>query len=343
MSEAPILERPAGSGPRSAEIGEHGVVAVSTTIEAIVVRGVDGATARLAGPDAGDVLTEAAPGGLSVRTASVGGRRASEEGRGWLAGVLAFGFGRSARTIEVEVPRGCRLEARTASGAVVVDGVRGGVSVETVSGDVTIRDAAGDTRVTTASGQVSIGGPDVLAATVHTASGDIEVVAGRIRTLALSSMSGRVRAAGLADPALDGTVSTASGTVMLGLDGDLAVVVRTVSGRTRSTHPGATPGDRGPGWVLGRGTARLAVSTISGAVELLEPARTAHRSGPPGEMAPAAPENAATPAAPPQGELPAPTADPDLDVLRALERGEISVDEAARRLEGLASGRDSDG
>ena len=338
MKDARTLERPAGRGPRAHEIGAHGVVAISTTSDTIVVRSVDGTTARLVGPDDADVQTEATPGRFVVRTRSAPDWPTAGSGRSWLGNVLSFG--RGARTIELEVPGDARLEVNTASGAVQISGIRGGIAVHTASGDVTAEDAAGELRVATASGRVSLAGPGRLAATVRTASGDVGIAAGLITGLTLSTMSGRVEAAGAVDPGLDGSVSTASGTVRLALDGGVTVAVRTVSGRARATHPAATPGDRGPGWVLGDGMARVAVSTISGSIHLDGP-RTGAAGAPTVVGLPASPAGVpASPADVPTGPAPA---DATLEVLRALERGEISVDEAARRLEGRDPEDRSDG
>jgi Toastrack DUF4097 len=385
MSEARTLERPADSGPSEHEIGEHGVVTVSTTLDGIVVRGVDGTSARLIGSDSADVFTEAALGRFSIRTAAAPDWPATGGGRSWLGTVLALGFTRASRTIELEVPRGCRVEASTASGNVTIREMDGEMAVNTASGTVRAQDVTGDARIRTASGDVSIASADRLAATIRTVSGDVEVAAGCLDGLDLSTVSGRVDVTGAIEPSVDGRISTASGRVALALSGDVTVAIRTVSGRTGARHPGAAPRESGLGWVLGQGTARVSVSTISGAISLREPgaepptrAAAGHASGPatpaqgrPGVTAepgfpagdPGAADTAGVPgaenAAAEPGHAAAATGDPGeptagegspapapdeatLDVLRALERGEIDVDEAARRLETGAHGSDSD-
>jgi len=341
MKEPRTIERPAGSGPRAHEIGEHGTVVVSTTLDSIVVRGVAGPLARLVAPDEPGILTEATPGRFVVRTPAAPDWPAAGSGRSWLESVLSLG--RGARTIELEMPRDARLEVNTASGAVHASGIRGGIAVHTASGDVTAEDVGGDLRVATASGRVSLAGPGRLAATVRSVSGSVAVSAGLLAGLTLSTLSGRVEAAGVTDPALDGSVSTASGAVRLALDGGATVVVRTVSGRTRATHPAATAGSRWPGWVIGDGAARLAVSTISGSIHLEGP-RPAAAADTSASAAPDTPRTSAHDTAGAQAPESAPPAltdlpqapvadDPTLEVLRALERGEIGVDEAAHRLE----------
>jgi hypothetical protein len=356
MNEARTLERPADRGPREHEVGEHGIVTVSTTLDSVVVRGVEGTSARLIGPDAADILAEASPGRLTVRTAAAPDWPATGNGHGWLGSLLGFGFGRPGRTIELEVPRGCRVEVSTASGAVDVEGVGGGIAVTTASGDVRAGDVGGDARVRTASGSVAVGGPGRLAATIRTASGDVDVAAGSLAGLDLSTVRGRIAVAGAVEPTVDGRVSTASGRVDLALAGDVTVVLRTVSGRARATHAGAAPGDRGPGWVLGAGTARVAVSTISGGIHLHEhstaggwPGRAADAETgdgtAPGPGRGAAPADGLAGAGEPPAAAGRPVPPPDeatLEVLRALERGEIDVDEAARRLDAGQQGSDSD-
>lgn len=359
MNEARTLESPPGSGPHDHEIGPHGVVAVATALDRVVVRGVEGGTARLVEPAGTDLLTEAAAGRFAVRTPDARAWPAAGDGRGWLGAVLAFGLGHTARTIELEVPHGCGVEVRTASGAVTLIGIDGSATVDSASGDVRLEGAGGETRITTASGRVSLSAPGRLAAAVRTASGDVDVTAGRFAGLALSTMSGRVTIAGSLEPQLDGTVSTASGSVVLAVDGDVTIDVRTVAGRARGTHRAAVSRDRGPGWVLGSGTARLAVSTISGRVDLRERERETAPAGAAAGPAPAAgadahvnaqgtaplPDEAApapdhTPAA---AGAPRPEVDEaTLAILRSVERGDINVDEAARRLEGGQHGSDGD-
>jgi hypothetical protein len=345
MNEARTRERPASSGPREHEIGERGVVTVATTLDGIVVRGVDGASARLVGPDATDVFTEAVAGRFSVRTADAPDWPATGSSRNWLGTVLSFGFTRAGRTIELEVPHGCRVEASSASGSVTIAETGGGIAVNTASGAVRAQQVAGDARIRTASGDVSVTSPDRLTATIRTASGDVEVDARCIAGLDLSTVSGRVDVTGAIEPAVDGRISTASGKVALGLSGGVTVAIRTVSGKARASHPDAAPGEKGPGWVIGDGTARVSVSTISGAIHLRQPGAeqptqtvTEEPSGAAG-AGPAAAD--AMPAAAEEALPPVPD-EATLDVLRALERGEIDVDEAARRLDPGAQGNYSD-
>jgi hypothetical protein len=76
-------------------------------------------------------------------------------------------------------------------------------------------------------------------------------------------------------------------------------------------------------YVIGDGAATLQFSSMSGDVVV----HTARRIAVPPPVAPRAPEPPAPPS-PPLGP------DEQMAVLRALERGEIDVDEASRRLAG---------
>jgi len=108
--------------------------------------------------------------------------------------------------------------------------------------------------------------------------------------------------------------------------GGLTIEVKTISGDVECDHPDRREGDgRRRPLVIGDGSARLAIRSMSGDVEI-----RAGRTGPAAPVPPGAPAPPRTPASPA-----APGDGPDartLSVLEALARGEIDVAEAERRL-----------
>jgi hypothetical protein len=106
----------------------------------------------------------------------------------------------------VTVPRGTRIEGKSASGDVVLENV-GDVSVEVASGNVTARGAG--------------------AVTVDAASGDV-VVDGATGTIDLESRSGDVKAGGLTGGPV--SVKSASGDAVVDLDKPASVTATSKSG-----------------------------------------------------------------------------------------------------------------
>jgi hypothetical protein len=101
----------------------------------------------------------------------------------------------------------------------------------------------------------------------------------------------------------------------LSSDADISVPHRSEGSRDRRRY------------IVGDGAASVLFSSMSGDVAARE-SRRFNDSVPPPPAAPAPPAPPAPPAAP------ALTADEQLEILRALERGEIDVEEANERLAG---------
>jgi Toastrack DUF4097 len=158
---------------------------------------------------------------------------------------LFFGFVHTAGSVEVELPRTCRLEVSTSSGDVSIEGaVRPSepVRVRTSSGDVLIDGGAG-------------------AAVIRTTSGDVRIDGGRLDLLDVETSSGDVRLRAGAEKA---TIETTSGDVhLLGLAGDLSA--DTSSGDVWATWKDLTP------------TASVHISTSSGDVVLRMPTAPPYR------------------------------------------------------------------
>ncbi len=206
--------------------------------------------------------------------------------------------------IHLRWPRGASVRGATVGGEIRIRGCQGTQEATTVAGDATIDHAEGSLAVRTVSGSIAVSG-GALATQTATTSGRVRVEARVLESLHVRSVSGRVAVAGRLMVGRDHRIETLSGDVRITSDG-LRLDARTISGHLvaegearRSTRGATTQ------LVVGDGAAELHVTTVSGDVHL---ASGGTRSTGP---------------------------DPVLEALEALARGDISVEEADRRLEVL--------
>jgi DUF4097 and DUF4098 domain-containing protein YvlB len=211
----------------------------------------------------------------------------------------------------------------------------GSIEVKTMSGDVTAEDIAGDCTVTTGHADVNV--ERMIGALVaNTINGDVEVTHSRLRSAQLHSVDGDVTL----DAALgDGpfAIQTVNGDVDLLLPSGQGAEVffHTANGEFTTHLPTQANKSSRQEWqakVNGGGT-RVEITTVNGDVEISEGHGAAGSDArrPSQPVPPVAP----TPAEPPLPPEPPVSSAQDLettDVLQALERGEISVDEAMERL-----------
>ena len=136
------------------------------------------------------------------------------------------------------------------------------------------------------------------------------VRATRIHDARLESVSGDISITGRLAGDAEHRIGTTSGNLTLRCEGGLRVSMRAVSGTVRSDVALRREDMAGQQvLIVGDGTAKVRFRTVSGDLEIRDPV---------GERLP-------TPADPVSSET--------LALLEALERGEIDVDEATRRLE----------
>jgi hypothetical protein len=156
-----------------------------------------------------------------------------------------------------------------------------------------------------------------------TTSGDLTVEATLVARLGVRTISGDVRVVGRLLVGPRHAVETVSGDLQIETDGGLTV------DSSRALDFGR--GNRGPA-VYGDGAARLLFRSMSG------DQRVRQRGGP--AQPPSAPTSPTRPTSPTPPTTPSAPIDSDarIEILRALERGEIDVDEASRRLEGAHRG-----
>ena len=299
----------------------------------VVVRAVDGETARVRdreGHPLGDRFTiETGDGSLSLR--------APEN----TLGFLDIGFRRKGghADLEVELPRFASIQLETASADVRVDGLKGEGRYRTASGELTFAAVGGSIDIEAVSGDVDVRADAEMSIGCRTVSGEVTVEAPRLTRLQVTTTSGDIRATGQLAGNGPFSLGTVSGDAEITTSSGLEVEAKTVTGDIAT--PERHGRDRIPGrrsFRIGNGRTPLAFKSISGDLTI----RPHGSKGTPDvdlpevELpdVPLAPVSPAAPAAveiDPMAEQR--LADQRLEILRALERGEISVEEATLRLE----------
>jgi hypothetical protein len=243
-------------------------------------------------------------------------------------GALPRLFGGSDVELEVlvEAPHGTDLRLTTVSGDVNVRGLVGEQRYQTVSGDLSIVDGGGVVRVNTVSGDARLRGDESLVVRAESVSGDLAVSAPHLVGVRAQTVSGDVEIEGELEPSGEFRAETVSGDLVVGLIGSATFDVRGLSTDISSDIDHRVEGrhDRRR-LVVGSGVPGFMFSSMSGDLAVRRPRRVGGIPQPP-----AAPSPPPAPAAPRAPMSP----DDQLSVLQALERGEIDIDEATRRLAG---------
>jgi len=356
----------------SHHIGTNGRVSVKTIRGLLRVRGIDGEEARLTvtyriraadhaaaerALETGRVMVDRGPGSLEVETPE----RRLATGLAWL-----FGGARVNADVSLEVPWGTKIRYETMSGAIEAVALVGDQKYRTVAGDIRLWSLGGLVEASSISGSITLDSGGDIRLRANTISGAVRVRARRFYGMAVSTTSGRITVVGALDPAGDYRAESISGGVTLTPLSGLTAELRTVSGSISSEIEHRIEGGRGF-WrsVIGDGRPTFRVNSTSGGLRILaarpgdqvtaatapaeptDPARSTSAGADTGAGA----AQASADAVPDSGlrgtgetwstEEPAEvteTAEPandddELAILQALERGEIGVDEAARRLE----------
>lgn len=260
---------------------------------------------------------EAAPGTLSLGDRNDGNRGFGSISRFFGADTVELDG------VEVEAPAGCRLLVRTVSGDFQASGFRGEQRLRSVSGDLRLVEGRGDVDVESVSGDVTLRAIGAVSLKSNNVSGDLSAEAPTFERLRAQSVSGDISVDGQLVPGTTHTVETVSGDCRLAIAGGATVDVRGLSSDVRSSLPHRIEGtaDRRR-LVVGDGKASVSFNSMSGDLSVVPSRQTAPT---PVRSVPAAAVQAA-PAKP--GE------EQQIEILGALERGEIDVDEAMRRLGG---------
>jgi len=136
-------------------------------------------------------------------------------GSGWVritdgpAGSLRFGpftmrSGGHVPDLEIDVPRGVRISARTLSGDIEAVGVAGPSRWQSASGSVRVGAEGGPLTIETVSGDALVDARAPLAVTARTVSGSVKIRAPRIQALDAATTSGNVTVDAALDPAVGG-------------------------------------------------------------------------------------------------------------------------------------------
>jgi hypothetical protein len=249
--------------------------------------------------------------------------------------------------LDIDLPRTAAVSLRTMSGDVDAQGIGGASRWASASGDLRVTVSAGPVRMESMSGDAILEATAAIALEARTVSGDLRVRAPRLETLDASTTSGDVRIEADLAPGGDHAITSISGDVDIATASPVRLEAQTIAGDVRATGVHATEGGHGRRTlVVGNGSVRLTVRTTSGDVRLRV------QKGPAADGLPASVATVAAADAPPSPAPVAPAGDetqppratePEvdrreaqrLDVLRALERGEMDVETATARLEAL--------
>ena len=309
-------------------VGERGRVSLKVTSGDVRIRGTGGGEAHIratfeisASSDAdADRIFEA----VQLRVNRTSGELSVEEHEGnhSVGSVIGRLFGAGGQyelTVEADVPAAAELQLTAVSSDVDATDLRGEQRYRTVSGDLSVSNGGGSVRLESVSGDATVRAEEALSIQSQGVSGDLNVTVPTLRSLKANTVSGDVEVEAQLAQDGDFRVETVSGDLSVGLVGDATFEIRGLSTDVSSELDHRLEGqvDRRR-LIVGSGGPRLVFNSMSGDVRVRRPRRLS------AEAKPA--ELAAEPtAAEKQSEL---------DILRALERGEIDVDEATRRLAG---------
>ncbi len=353
---------PTSDSVRELPLGPDGDVEILLPSGDIHLRGVAGdrvAVRARGGRDIDEeVAIDASPGRVRIRDVETGYR----------LGPLRVRAHRAA-SLDIDIPRDARVSLRTLSGDVEATGIAADSRWATTSGDLRLAVDGGAVVIESMSGDVTLTATAAIGITARSVSGNLRLRAPLIERLLASTTSGDVRIEASLGAAGSHDVSSVSGDVELATSSPVRLETRTIAGDIRGS--GAHTAEGGGGrrtLVIGNGTVRVAIRTTSGDIRLRagaagdEPVRgddveieppivATERPTPPAAAQPAnspAPSAPATSVEPPTLVAQAEAA-PNLvrgavsaadrreaarlEVLRALERGELDVEAAARRLE----------
>lgn len=235
----------------------------------------------------------------------------------------------------IEVPRDCSVRLSGINPDIEVEGTSG-VNVETVGGDVRVKDISGDCSIRTVSGDIA-GSRLVGILNAHTTSGDTIVTESQLRRFSLHSISGDFSIETSLSLREHYLASTTSGDVRLLLSGDTGVTVlmKTFSGEVVSDLPTEVLKFSKRNWQgrINGGGAQLEMSSMSGDLFIERGAPVADEAV--ADVVAAEQAVAETSTEVVEEDRVAQRGDETGAVLAMLERGEISVEDAMARLEGL--------
>ena len=308
-------------------IGPRGRFALRQSSGDIVIRGVEGDTVRVTSLD-DRPLSE-------VFDVEAGDDRVDLRQRdGFEFGLRMFSRGHGV-DLKVDVPHGASVSIETASADISASDLSGTKHFRTASGEVTLARLAGPLEVETVSGEIEIDGAAPIDLVARSVSGDMDVHVPSVRRLDIGTTSGDIR--------LDAEMRGDGPFAMRSISGDATIVGRTgfrveaesITGDLSSDLPSKR--DSMPGrkvLIVGRPGPTLQFRSVSGDLHVAEPrnAAPAIDTTLEDQMEDLPP---ATSAKQPDAADTTDAEDRRLEVLRSLERGDITVAEATDRLRQL--------
>jgi hypothetical protein len=320
------------------DIGASGSISLRVTSSDVKIRQVPGTSARVrvefsirasSDSEADEVFER-----VKFRVKSGDGQlevaepRRDENGLMSIVRLLGMSGAKVGADVVAEIPGQASVSCSGVSAELLTTGLIGDQEYRTVSGDLVLSEAAGSIRVSAVSGDVTLRAVGPVALRANTVSGDVSAFAPRFESARLVTVSGDIELEGDLLNGGDHRMETVSGDLSLGSVGGMLLEVRGLSTAVDITLPHRSEGTRDRRrFVIGEGGPRVVFSSMSGDVNVGRARRFGSDEGASVPIAPSPP----TPPAPP----PTPMAEADqLEILRALEAGEIDVDEATRRLAG---------
>jgi DUF4097 and DUF4098 domain-containing protein YvlB len=319
-------------------IGPRGRFTLRQASGEIAIKGVEGDTVRVRSTD-GESLADQ----FNIETGD--GYVELRQRDQFSLGKLMLRIGASPE-IEVEVPHGATLSVESASADIQASDLDGTKRFRTASGELGLSRFAGALDAETVSGDIDLDGQAPLELVMKSISGDIHVRVPKLKRLDLGSTSG--------DLWLDAELAGDGPFAIRSISGDATIVGRagfkveaeTITGdlsselaHKRESMPGRKV------LIVGRPGPTLAFRSVSGDLQVVQPRDAAAESIP---TPPAPPAALAAPSAPPASAAPSAPAAPRiqdgeagsdgdidatrLEILRELERGDITVAEATERL-----------
>ncbi len=267
----------------------------------------------------------------------------------WLGGVANVDY-------VVRVPRSSNVLVDLVSGRLTVEDVRGNLIIRSVSARQELRLLAGNLVISTVSGGVAAEGLSGKAS-VRTVSGGVRISRSQLESLTGRTVSGGIDVETPLDPTGAYDFESVSGSVRLGVPASTALTAehQSLSGWLRSELPAEIHEQKRGQWradVNGGGT-RVRLKSVSAGLRIAEyvgpaPLVAGVEPGSATEAAwAAATQASATPPPPPPAREAPPAPKDDLQgekvsaeslkmlILEAVQRGDLTVEEAARRLEQL--------
>ena len=316
---------------REHDLGADGVFSLRLRSGAVRLRGVDGTQATIRSTD-GRSLDHLAI-SASDRSLSV----AVETG---------FDLRRSPNvspSLDIDLPAGCAVVVEVSSADIEATGLTGDQRYRTTSGDLRLAGGRGTIAIEGVSADLDllVDGPSAVRA--RTVSGDLALRAGVLTELRATTTSGDVRVAGDLQGEGPFALESVSGDVVFAPAGGLRVEYDSITGEVHAeppSHRDDRPGRRA--LIVRDGGPTLSFRSTSGDLRIVNavalPTSAPVVPAPPTPPAPPVAPSPADPSATRDDTVDAPAADgvdDALAILQALERGDLDVAEAERRLAAL--------